>query len=185
MIETSIVGFESCALTDIRRMDGSSHITREQQVLLNFDEVVAIWYFSIALCYGWFRHRKARPATEQRPNRDSTNSIAQYDFSIIHWLILSVAIMGLANFLFSLSLLEVMDHRSSIGSSVLKFSYVSKYPTSNIDSNLTKWNILIIIHGIRSLQKWSGGWEESNCCISSSHNRTSMSNLILIFSFLT
>ena len=141
MIETNIVWYESCALKDIRRMGGSassssspyplssSHLTREQQVLLNFDEVIALLYFIIALWYGCFRYRKWKVAIVQRPNRDSTTFISQYEFSPIHWLILSIAIMGLANFLFSLSLLEVMDHRSSIGSRVLKFSYVSKYIT--------------------------------------------------------
>jgi hypothetical protein len=143
MIETNIVSFESCTLKEIRRMDGStsssssspysvssSQLTREQQVLLNFDEVVALWYLIIALWYGYFRYRNSRFAIIQLPNRhDSANSIAQCEFSPIHWLILCIAIMGLANFLFSLSLLEVMDHRSSIGSSVLKLSYISKYTT--------------------------------------------------------
>jgi hypothetical protein len=44
-------------------------------------------------------------------------------------LIVSIAIMGLANFLFSVRLLQVMGHRSStgIGGGVLKLSYVSEY----------------------------------------------------------
>lgn len=148
MIETNIVSFESCTLKETRRMDGSStpsssspysafssQLTREQQILLNFDEVVALWYLIIALWYGYFRYRNSRFAIAQRPNRhDSANAVAHYDFSPIHWLILCIAIMGLANFLFSLSLLEVMDHRSSIGSSVLKLSYISKYTTRNAHS---------------------------------------------------
>ena len=148
MIETNIVLFESCTLKEIRRMDGSStpsssspysssssQLTREQQILLNFDEVVALWYLTIALWYGYYRYRKSRFAIVQRPNRHaSTNSVAQFDFSPIHWLILCITIMGLANFLFSFSLLEAMDHRSSIGSSVLKLSYISKYTTRNAHS---------------------------------------------------
>mmetsp|Transcript_21669 Transcript_21669/g.53765 ORF Transcript_21669/g.53765 Transcript_21669/m.53765 type:complete len:384 (+) Transcript_21669:238-1389(+) len=126
MIETSIVWYESCGLTDVRRMDGSaSQITREQKTLLNFDEVVALWYFVLTLWYGWFKHRNSRSAIERRATRDSANSVAQFEFAPIHWLILAVSIMGLANFLFSFSLLEVMNHKSSIGSSVLKLSYIN------------------------------------------------------------
>ena len=127
MIETSIVWYESCGLTDVRRMDGSaSQITREQKTLLNFDEVVAFWYFVLTLWYGWLKHQNSRSTIERRATRESANSVTQHEFAPIHWLILAISIMGLANFLFSFSLLEVMNHKSSIGSSVLKLSYISK-----------------------------------------------------------
>ena len=127
MIETNIMWYESCGMSDVRRMDGSaSQITREQQILLNFDEVLALWYFFLAVWYGCFKHRNSRSAVEEQSSRGSEHSTVQNEFAPIHWLILAVAIMGLANFLFSFSLLEVMDHKSSIGSSVLKLSYVSK-----------------------------------------------------------
>lgn len=126
MIETSIAWYESCGLSDVRRMDGSAaQITREQKILLNFDEVVALWYFVLALWYGWFKHRNSKSPIERRSTRDSENSTVQHEFTPIHWLILAVSIMGLANFLFSFSLLEVMNHKSSIGSSVLKLSYIN------------------------------------------------------------
>jgi hypothetical protein len=128
MIETNIVWFESCALEDVRRMD-SSQLTRDQQGLLNFDEFVALLYFIITVWYGCARYRNSRFASEQQTNRNYAHSIARHQFSPIHWAILSIAIMGLANFLFSLSLLEIIDHKSSIGSTVLKFSYVSKWTT--------------------------------------------------------
>ncbi len=127
MIETNIVWYESCGLSDVRRMDGTAaQITREEKILLNFDEVVALWYFALALWYGWLKHRNSKSPIQQSSNRDSDNSASQNDFAPIHWLILVVSIMGLANFLFSFSLLEVMNHKSSIGSSVLKLSYISK-----------------------------------------------------------
>ena len=142
MIQTNVMWFESCALIEIRRMDGStssftspqslsSHLTREQQALLNFDEVVALWYLVIALCYSFFRYQNSRFAIAPHSNIDSTNSNAYYEFSLVHWMILLIAIMGLADFLISLSLLEVMDHKSSIGSKVLKLSYLSKSLVAN------------------------------------------------------
>ena len=128
MIETNIVWYESCGLTDVRRMDGStSQITREQQRLLNFDEIIAICYFALAIWYGYLKRLNSRPATEELSSRGSGHSTRiRHEFSPIHWFILAIAIMGLANFLLSFSLLEVLDHRSSIGSTVLKLSYVSK-----------------------------------------------------------
>lgn len=141
MSETNSIWYEGGrALKEIIRMDASSSssshlLTREQQGLLNFDEIVALWYFILALWYGYFRFRNS--TTIQRPNNNSANdndnynANTQYGFSPIHCLIVSIAIMGLANFLFSVSLLEAMDHRSSIGSSVMKLSYVSEYTTRN------------------------------------------------------
>ena len=138
MIETNAIWFESCALKEIRRMDGStassavlhspsSHLTREQMALLNFDEVVALCYFAITLYYGFLRYQNSRFAIAQHFNRHSRSTDTHYEFFLIHWFIIFVAVMGLANFLLSLSILEVMDHNTSIGSKVLKFSYVSKF----------------------------------------------------------
>ena len=128
MIETNIVWYESCGLADVRRMDGStSQITREQQILLNFDEIVAIFYFGLAFWYAYYKHLNSRSLAEELSSRGSGHSTRiQHEFTPIHWFILAIAIMGLANFLLSFSLLEVLDHRSSIGSTVLKLSYVSK-----------------------------------------------------------
>ena len=66
-------------------------------------------------------------------NNDTDYDDIQYVFSPIHWLIVSIAIMGLATFLFSVRLLQVMGHRSStgIGGGVLKLSYVSEYSTKS------------------------------------------------------
>ena len=139
MSETNIIWFEGRSLKELIRMDdllsssspsfSSSHLTREQQGLLNFDEIVALWYFILALWYGYFRFQNATTTSRERPNNNTANTNTRYGFSPIHWFIVSIAIMGLANFLFSVSLLKVMYHRSSIGSSVLKLSYVSKYKT--------------------------------------------------------
>eukprot|EP00536_Pseudo-nitzschia_multiseries_P002768 jgi/Psemu1/6256/gm1.6256_g len=125
----------------------SSHLSREQQVMLNFDEIVAIWYFALMLWYGYFRFRnwKVAVATRQQlqlqlqlhrihsTNDNNTNN-TKYGFSPVHWLILSIAFMGLANFLFSVSLLEAMDRTSSIGSKMLKLSYVTALGGESIKS---------------------------------------------------
>ncbi|MGK3735104.1 MAG: hypothetical protein ACI8RD_014352 [Bacillariaceae sp.] len=114
-----------------------SQLTREQQGLLNFDEIVALWCFILVVSYGFFRFRNWKISrsrirttiTTTSINDDDTDDDIQYGFSPIHWLIVSIAIMGLANFLFSVRLLQVMGHRSStgIGGGVLKLSYVSEY----------------------------------------------------------
>ena len=105
----------------------ASQLTREQQVLLNMDEVVALWYLGLAIWYGYYRFRNCKGAVLQRRNTYiSAIPSAEYEFSPIHWLILSIAMMGLANFLYAFSYLTAMRHRSSIGSTVLKLSYVSK-----------------------------------------------------------
>ena len=120
----------------------SSQLTREQQGLLNFDEIVALWCFILVVWYGFFRFRNWKISRKRRRttmstttttttsiNNDTDYDEIQYGFSPIHWLIVSIAIMGLANFLFSVRLLQVMGHRSStgIGGGVLKLSYVSEY----------------------------------------------------------
>ena len=118
----------------------SSQLTREQQGLLNFDEIVALWCFILVVWYGFFRFRNWKISRKRRRttmstttttsiNNDTDYDDIQYGFSPIHWLIVSIAIMGLANFLFSVRLLQVMGHRSStgIGGGVLKLSYVSEY----------------------------------------------------------
>jgi hypothetical protein len=114
----------------------SSQLTSEQQGLLNFDEIIALWCFILVVWYGFFRCRNWRISRKRRTTMSTTTSIndtdnddIQYGFSLIHWLIVSIAIMGFANFLFSVRLLQVMGHRSStgIGGGVLKLSYVSEY----------------------------------------------------------
>lgn len=106
----------------------ASQLTREQQVLLNMDEVVALWYLGLAIWYGYYRFRNCKGAVLQRRNTYiSAIPSAEYEFSPIHWLILSIAMMGLANFLYAFSYLTAMRHRSSIGSTVLKLSYVSMF----------------------------------------------------------
>ena len=118
----------------------SSQLTREQQGLLNFDEIVALWCFILVVWYGFFRFRNWKISRKRRRttmstttttsiNNDTDYDDIQYGISPIHWLIVSIAIMGLANFLFSVRLLQVMGHRSStgIGGGVLKLSYVSEY----------------------------------------------------------
>jgi hypothetical protein len=123
-------------------VSSSSQLTREQQGLLNFDEIVALWCFILVVWYGFFRFRNWKISRKRRRttmsttittttsiNNDADYDDIQYRFSPIHWLIVSIAIMGLANFLFSVRLLQVMGHRSStgIGGGVLKLSYVSEY----------------------------------------------------------
>lgn len=105
----------------------SSHLTREQQGLLNFDEIVALWYFILMLWYGYFRFRDWKVITRLLTSVNSMDINTQYEFSTIHWLVVSIATMGLANFLFSVSLLEAMDHSSTIGSKVVKLSYVNMF----------------------------------------------------------
>lgn len=130
----------SASASSSSSFSSSSHLSREQQVMLNFDEIVAIWYFALMLWYGYFRFRnwKVAVATRQQlqlqlqlhrihsTNDNNTNN-TKYGFSPVHWLILSIAFMGLANFLFSVSLLEAMDRTSSIGSKMLKLSYVNMF----------------------------------------------------------
>lgn len=107
----------------------SSHLTREQQGLLNFDEIVAIWYFCLVIWYSFYRcwNWKVMTGQRRRIHPSSSGTFGQYGFSPIHWLITSIALMGLANFLFSVSLLEAMDHKTSIGSKVRKLSYANMF----------------------------------------------------------
>mmetsp|Transcript_20522 Transcript_20522/g.23502 ORF Transcript_20522/g.23502 Transcript_20522/m.23502 type:complete len:145 (-) Transcript_20522:1201-1635(-) len=104
----------------------SSHLTHEQYWLLNFDEIVALWYFILAIWYGFFRFQNWKRSRTTSTTTTIVNNNIQYGFSPIHWLILFIAIMGLANFLFSVRVLQVMGRRSSIGGRVLKLSYASE-----------------------------------------------------------
>jgi hypothetical protein len=107
--------------------DSSPHLTPEQHGLLSFAELSAMWYFGLAVWYGTMltKHRRRRRQLQQPTMHDSSNS--NISASSIHWFIFSISIMGLANFLFSFSLLEALDHRSAnFASTVIKFSYVSK-----------------------------------------------------------
>lgn len=110
-----------------RILDASgSHLSLEQHGLLNFAEFLALWYCGLAIWYGHaaMKNYKRRNLLSSQQAESNSDEIS---FHVVHWFILSIAIMGLANFLFSFSLLEVLDHRSSIGSTVIKLSYVSKY----------------------------------------------------------
>jgi hypothetical protein len=111
------------ALSDSRRT-GKSYLSPEQEGMINFDEFLVIWYCLLALWYGYFAFSNWR-----RRNNAGASSILypEYAFAAVHWFIFSIAIMGLANFLFSFGLLEVLDHRPSIGRGVKRLSYASKY----------------------------------------------------------
>jgi len=105
----------------------SSHLTQEQYWLLNFDEIVALWYFILAIWYGFFKFQNWKRSRTTSTTTTIVNNNIQYGFSPIHWLILFIAIMGLANFLFSVRVLQVMGRRSSIGGRVLKLSYANMF----------------------------------------------------------
>jgi hypothetical protein len=112
------------------------NLNQEQQGLLNYDEILALWYFALAIWYGYlaFQNWKRRISQRQYQYRQlhqeisapSVSPDSRRTFYKIHWFIFSISIMGLANFLFSFSLLEVLDHRSGIGGTVKKLSYASK-----------------------------------------------------------
>jgi hypothetical protein len=113
--------------TDSLQSRKGSNLSREQQGLLNFDEISALWYFALAFWYGYFIYKR-RMHMQQRRRQYHQQHYTTTDSSVaaVHWFIFSIAIMGLASFLFSFSLLEVLDHRSVIGSSVKKLSYASE-----------------------------------------------------------
>ena len=104
--------------------DNGSHLSREQHGLLNFDELSALWCLGLALWYGHAVAKSYRRTNDVSPQQAQNNNDGS--FHVIHWFIFSIAVMGLANFLFSFSLLEVLDHRTSIGSTVRNLSYGSK-----------------------------------------------------------
>ena len=108
----------------------NSNLDKEQHGLMNFDEISALWYFTLATWYGylafqnWKLRRRQHQQQQSRLSAATTTTSSSY-FTAIHWFVLSITIMGLGNFLFSFSLLEVIDHRSIIGSNVRKLSYMN------------------------------------------------------------
>jgi hypothetical protein len=105
-------------------------LDEEQKGLVNFDELLALWYFVLAMWYGFIAFQNWRMRMSQRQNQyhqlQQQQQQQQRTFTKMHWFIFAISITGLANFLFSLSLLEVLDHRSRIGGTVTKLSYASK-----------------------------------------------------------
>lgn len=113
-------------------------LDQEMQGLLNYDEFLALWYFALAVWYGYLafqnwkrkmeqRQRYYRQLYQQETALEAPFQQHQSMFYKIHWFIWSISIMGMANFLFSVSLLEVLNHRSDIGGFVKKVSYASKF----------------------------------------------------------